>query len=167
MAKNISTRNTYQPTGNGAKLITTVEQNSFDSEIENDLLSGGLGEYLLFGLQEEQLLINDNEDILNGSEENDQLIDDPDNDILTEGGGTDIVVFHSFEEKVELIKNFDEIIDKIQINGESFDLDISEQGLSNKFNFDSSKGVLSYEGREILIINSDGSFDVAANIELF
>lgn len=167
MAKNNSIRNNYQQTDNGTKLITTAEQNTFDGEIENDLFSGGLGEYLLFGSKEEQLLIDDNEDILNGNEEKDQLIDAPDDDILTEGGGTDPSVFDSFEKEVEVIRNFDEIIDKIQLHGESFDLEMSEQGLSNKFNFDSSKGILSYEGREILIINSyDGSVEIATGSEL-
>jgi hypothetical protein len=162
MAKNNGTRNNYQQAGNGTKSITTVKQNSFDNEIENDLFSWDLGEDLLFGSEEEQLLTYNNEDILNGNEENAQLTDD----ILTEGGGTDLDAFHSREQEVELIFDeiIDKIIDKIQLDGGSFDLDMSKEGLSNKFNFDSSTGILFCNGRETLIINSyDGSVEIATD----
>ncbi|MEL6927224.1 MAG: hypothetical protein AAFO95_01160 [Cyanobacteria bacterium J06600_6] len=140
----------------------TYEDDGFDvlqGGKGNDLLKGGSGNDTLDGggftydefLNVTGVLVGDGTDTLEG------------------GSGNDTFVFNTPDTGIDVITDFTVLVDKIQINQDTFGTDISE------FSFDSTTGALSFGGEQFATLenNSDvpnqnlQNFDVNEDIELF
>jgi hypothetical protein len=172
MTKNYQTShvNNYPQSKQTTKVITTMDDQNLTKNdgLTNDLFYGDLGEELLFGNDEqkdETRVHHPNQDSLfNNQELPEAFAKNPNSDILTEGG--DISLLNSSDEKLDLVQDLNTIIEQIYVNENGFGINLSDSELSTKFDFNSTTGTLSYQGREFLLINSDGSFEILANLEL-
>ncbi|MEO1558908.1 MAG: FG-GAP-like repeat-containing protein [Cyanobacteria bacterium J06632_19] len=87
-------------------------------------------------------------------------------DILTGDSGNDTFVFNTPDTGIDVITDFTVLVDKIQINQDTFGTDISE------FSFDSTTGALSFGGEQFATLENNSpnqnlqNFDVE-DIELF
>ncbi|MEL7407679.1 MAG: FG-GAP-like repeat-containing protein, partial [Cyanobacteria bacterium J06558_2] len=137
--------------------IFTYEDDGFDvlqGGKGDDLLNGGSGNDTLDG---GGFIYDDNLNVTG-------VIVGDGTDTLTGGSGNDTFVFNTPETGIDVITDFTPLVDKIQIDQESF----GATGISD-FSFDQTNGALSFGGEQFATLENFANlqdFDINRDIEL-
>ncbi|HYX13530.1 MAG TPA: calcium-binding protein [Nostoc sp.] len=149
--------------------------NALDNRIEgnagHNFLVGGDGNDYLLGYGDYDILVgaagNDTlvgdagNDFLNGGSGNDTLEGGTGNNTLTGDAGADTFVFNFRSEDIDIIKDFSNLHDKIQISTFGFGATST-----NQFSYDSNTGGLSFQGSQFATLENKPNFIPSLDIEL-
>ena len=131
----------------------------------NDRLVSGLGDDLLYGKSGHDTLLggggddrlwgNKGRDVLNGGSGDDVLNGGAGRDVLTGGYGADVFVFNAVERGQDHITDFEDGIDRIQINGVAgFDaLHLEQHGLDTWITMDGGAGTIILDGIDSSVLD--------------